>query len=410
MSCKVSRRQLIRTALASAALSAIPMSAPAKITRLPDSVGHKATRWAQDPFARGSYSFLAKGAQFHDRNRLADPVDNTLFFAGEATHSGFPATVHGALLSGRRAAQEVRRTKAHTIAIVGAGFAGLGAARALTDAGRRVTVYEARNRIGGRVWTDRSLGAALDLGASWIHGIVKNPLTDLADKLGVARSVTNFDNVAVFGADGSKLKGQAIPDWFWERWEIDLDYATTRAELSPIASSEGDEVLGPHAIFPTGYDSLIPGLTGGFDIRLSTTVSAIDHQPSQVSLFTPATVNVDAAIITVPLGVLKSGALRFTPALPAKKQTAIDRLGVGLLDKLYLKFDKPFWPAKTHFLGTADRQPHPYGHWMNLIPHTGAPILCGFNGADTARRLDDLSDAQQIEAALARLHRLLRQN
>ena len=66
------------------------------------------------------------------------------------------------------------------VLILGAGIAGLAAARTLVDDGWKVIVLEARNRIGGRVWTDNSLGLALDLGASWIHGVKGNPITILA--------------------------------------------------------------------------------------------------------------------------------------------------------------------------------------------------------------------------------------
>jgi monoamine oxidase len=56
------------------------------------------------------------------------------------------------------------------VVILGAGMAGLAAARMLVDAGKKVVVLEARGRIGGRIWTDRTMGAPIDLGAAWIHG------------------------------------------------------------------------------------------------------------------------------------------------------------------------------------------------------------------------------------------------
>jgi monoamine oxidase len=67
------------------------------------------------------------------------------------------------------------------VIVVGAGMAGLVAAYDLREEGYDVTVLEARNRVGGRMFSDRSLGAAVDLGAAWIHGRKRNPLTELAD-------------------------------------------------------------------------------------------------------------------------------------------------------------------------------------------------------------------------------------
>src|SRR5205814_8178183 len=71
------------------------------------------------------------------------------------------------------------------VIVVGAGMAGLVAARLLHDSGFAVTVLEARDRLGGRTWTDDSLGAPLDLGGSWIHGVAGNPLTLWCEKVGV---------------------------------------------------------------------------------------------------------------------------------------------------------------------------------------------------------------------------------
>ncbi|HYD07691.1 MAG TPA: FAD-dependent oxidoreductase, partial [Reyranella sp.] len=74
---------------------------------------------------------------------------------------------------------------AERVIVVGAGMAGLVAARLLHDSGFAVTVLEARGRLGGRTWTDSSLGAPLDMGGSWVHGVDGNPLTLWCEKLGV---------------------------------------------------------------------------------------------------------------------------------------------------------------------------------------------------------------------------------
>ena len=89
------------------------------------------------------------------------------------------------------------------VVIVGAGMAGLAAASALVDAGVATIVLEGRDRIGGRIWTDRSLGVPLELGASWIHGEKgKNPVTALARSLNLKTTITTWENVALY-ADGA---------------------------------------------------------------------------------------------------------------------------------------------------------------------------------------------------------------
>jgi monoamine oxidase len=75
--------------------------------KVPEPVGHHLTHWMDDPFARGSFSFTAVGSGDEDRAALGEPVGERLFFGGEATETEHTATVHGALLSGRREAERI---------------------------------------------------------------------------------------------------------------------------------------------------------------------------------------------------------------------------------------------------------------------------------------------------------------
>ncbi len=101
-----------------------------------------------------------------------------------------------------------------SVLVLGAGIAGLAAAQALTEQGRSVIILEARNRVGGRMWTDSSLGVPLDLGASWIHGVNGNPITKLAKQFGVKTVPTDDENSIMFNADGSEYS-----DVEWEETE-----------------------------------------------------------------------------------------------------------------------------------------------------------------------------------------------
>ena len=90
-------------------------------------------------------------------------------------------------------------TRRESVIVIGAGFAGLAAARTLVDAGQNVLVLEARERIGGRVWTSRAWAdAPLDMGASWIHGTRGNPLTALASRVRARTIVTTYDNAITY--------------------------------------------------------------------------------------------------------------------------------------------------------------------------------------------------------------------
>jgi monoamine oxidase len=102
----------------------------------------------------------------------------------------------------------------------------------------------------------------------------------------------------------------------------------------------------------------------------------------------------DAVIVTVPLGVLKAGALPFDPVLSPDKRDAIARIGMGTLDKLYLAFADPFWDAAPVWISTIETglPEGQFVQWMNLQAVLGVPIVMAFNAADAARALADLSD------------------
>ena len=199
----MNRRNFLKSTMGALAAGFTPLPGVAQGARAP--TGYIRTNWSRDPFSYGSYSYLAKGSWRRDHVALGRPIENRLFFAGEATHPSYNSTVHAAYESGIITAEAVFETTARKIGIVGAGMSGLAAADALVRQGYEVTIWEARDRIGGRVWTDDSLEAPLDLGASWIHGIEGNPLAQLAQERGVVTQVTT-DSYVIRGGDGSVMR------------------------------------------------------------------------------------------------------------------------------------------------------------------------------------------------------------
>jgi len=337
------------------------------------------------------------------------------------------------------------------VIVIGAGVAGLAAARRLRRDRASVVILEGRNRIGGRIWTDTSMsGVALDLGASWIQGTKGNPITSLARDFNLRTSPTNFDNVALYSAGRrlSDLDAQRIEKSYrnliqrversraalqtkgrgdislqagidqvlaqqplseQERAElrfaihaeIEDEYAADTADLSLFSWDQDDGFGGENVLFAGGYGQIAAGLARGQDIRLNARVRRVEYGDRGVSVETDQqTFRAERVIVTLPLGVLKRGAITFAPALPEPKRLSIGRLGMGILNKTYLRFPQVFWPTETDVIGVISRDRAEWGEWINFYKHIAQPILLGFNSGQDARLIEGLSNQSVVLRAM----------
>lgn len=397
----LTRRQVVAAGLTAAFL---PLPAAAQ-TRLRET-GYLRTNWSQDPFALGSYSYVARGARQKDRQRLEKPVNAQLFFAGEAVYPNYNSTVHAAYESGRRTAAAVAETPAETIAIIGAGVSGLAAAQYLSDIGREVTVFEARDRIGGRIWTQELAGAPVDLGASWIHGANGNPIEDLANDLNLQRKPTD-DSYVIRGKDGRRMSDREVPNWLEEVAILQHGAGADRDQINLSAYIQQDDYEGMDLVFPGGYAQILPALSGDYRVALQHQAQKISRGSDivDIAFSNGERRRANAVVVTVPLGVLKSGNLEFAPPLPRSKRRAIEKLGMGLLDKLYLQFDEVFWDQDATWIATPQNgfPPGFFNQWLNFDKLFGLPVLMAFNGGRPAHELATLPDEPFIDMALKTL-------
>ena len=153
-----------------------------------------------------------------------------------------------------------------------------------------------------------------------------------------------------------------------------------------------------------GFASLTDFLAKGLQVELNQVVQRIDwSQPAVRALTNRGEFTADHVIVTLPLGVLQAKSVVFTPALPAVKQIAIDKLGMGVLNKCYLRFPTTFWPTTVDWINYIPENHGQWAEWVSFRRVLNQPVLLGFNAADYGQQIEPLSDGEIVESALATL-------
>ncbi len=346
------------------------------------------------------------------------------------------------------------------VIVVGAGIAGLTAARLLHDTGFQVTVLEARARIGGRIWTTQRLGVQCELGASWIHRAEFNPLTSLCRHLGISLLLpaergtyawVNGHRVPLSDLVWQARRGVARAGlalaWHYMRavlgWRLGRPYdISVAAAVTPllrnghlppldralltwglgmvesifgapadqitIRSLDPRELRGHNALPLGGYAQIVEAMAEGVDIRLNTPVEAVAIDSQGVTVHTrEGTLTADVVIVTVPLGVLRSGVITFDPPLPSSYHHAMRRIGYGgdaVLNKIWLRFPARFWPEDCQRIVALPDQHLCSGcfvTWIDKQHVTGAPVLETFLSGYRAAQWDrEGADEDVVEAGL----------
>ncbi|CAM6015894.1 unnamed protein product [Sphagnum balticum] len=354
-----------------------------------------------------------------------------------------------------------------TVIVIGAGFGGLAAARFLHNSRFKVVVLESRDRIGGRVLTDHSFGFPVDMGASWLHGVCKdNPLAAVIGKLSLPlyrtcedKSVLydhDLESYALFDTEGHQVpqtlvievgevfetlleetkkireeypddmsilkaidmvlkrrpelrqEGMAHKVLQWYLCRLEGWFATDAENISVRSWDEEDLLQGGHGLMVGGYEPVILSLSEGLDIRLNHRVTKVNWRLHGVQVTTEngKTFDADAAVVAVPLGVLKANLPRFEPKLPAWKEAAISDLGVGNENKIALFFETVFWP-NVEFLGVVAPTSYDCSYFLNLHKATGHPVLVYMPAGRLADDIEMLSDEVAVHFAVLQLKRIL---
>jgi monoamine oxidase len=257
------------------------------------------------------------------------------------------------------------------VAVIGAGAAGIAAARRLVEAGGvSVLVLEGRNRPGGRAWTAGAGGYPADLGCEWLHSADRNVLVPLAERLGLALDRRRPDWTTRLSRSGESKEAEA--DWIREReahywaihraalepedrpastvlepggrWNALFDATSTWAnavELEELSVKDNDryESTEHNWRVRTGLGKLFVALAEGLPIAFDAAVSRVAHYGGRIRLATArGTVGAARVIVAVPTAAIAGEHLAFDPPLPDKVAAAAG-LPLGLANKLFLRLD-----------------------------------------------------------------------
>jgi len=336
-------------------------------------------------------------------------------------------------------AGEIKNDK--SVIIIGAGIAGLAAASMLNEK-FEVLVLEAQDKVGGRLRTNRSLGVAFDEGASWIHGIEKNPITDLAQKAGMKTLHTDDEDFVSYDMGGLKHKDEIFeraeeefyavleslmksgsPEQSFREvfnakypqhvnnrlWKFFLStYLTFDTggldELSSLLYHEGEEFAGIEKIATNGYDTIPNYLAKEINIQLNQRVTKIDSSGHEVKVFHNGKVSVaDYVVVTVPLGVLKQNKITFTPELPSEKQEAIEGIGMNCVNKFLLTWEEGFWDD-AQFIAYTPEVSDKFNYFVNVKKmHPNLNALMTFAYADYGRKTETMTDNEIITEIMRHL-------
>ncbi|CAK1554252.1 unnamed protein product [Leptosia nina] len=332
--------------------------------------------------------------------------------------------------------------QSYDVIVVGLGSSGVTAASILAKAGKKVLGLEAMDRIGGRVKTVPFGDGIIEEGAEWIHGTENSRVYDLATE----NNITGPD--PSFKSEGDYLTAEILSyikknyphlendkvfiDQVLDLMNLFVNAYEASNDWHDVTTQSSAEGLGGHQHtswhkhgYKTFFELMLntykngPGLPN-LDIKLSTEVSQIVWPKDgsgdvKVSCTDGSTYTAKHVIVTVSLGVLKERyTTMFSPVLPDEKITSIQKMSLGLVNKVILRFPQRFWVENTvYVLVEVDNDGEDL--WFTKHGDISTPMaldtaLTIWLAGDAAKTTENLSDEVVLDKSMKLLRRFLGQN
>uniref|UniRef100_A0A8C4ZE07 Lysine demethylase 1B n=1 Tax=Gadus morhua TaxID=8049 RepID=A0A8C4ZE07_GADMO len=394
------------------------------------------------------------------RVRCVQEMDRVLHFM---TRKGLINT--GVLAVSRPLLPERYRSK--NVIVIGAGASGLAAARQLQNFGTQVVVLEARERIGGRVWDDASLGVTVGQGAQIVNGCVNNPIALMCEQMGIKmhklgercdlfqegghmtdtaidkRMEFHFNAILDVVAEWRKDKtqnqdaplGEKVKEvyknflqesgiQFSELEEKVMQFHLSNLEyacgstLDQVSARSWDhneffaQFSGDHTLLTRGYSALLLRLAQGLDIRTKCAVQSIDYSGDVIKV-TSSKGSQWTVLVTVPLTLLQKNLIQFYPPLPERKLKALNSLGAGIIEKIALQFPYRFWDKKVQgadYFGHVPPSPDQrgmFGVFYDLDPQQS--VLMSVITGDAVPFVRDMGESEVVCECMKVLRQLFKE-
>ncbi|XP_028824034.1 lysine-specific histone demethylase 1B isoform X3 [Denticeps clupeoides] len=358
------------------------------------------------------------------------------------------------------------------VLVIGAGAAGLAAARQLHNFGVQVVVLEAQNRIGGRVWDNTSLGVTVGQGAQIVNGCINNPIALMCEQLGVEMHKLgvrcdllqegglltdpaidkrmDFHLNAILDVVSEWRKGksqsqdaplgekiQEVYKTFLHESSIhfseleervlqfhlsNLEYACG-STLNQVSARSWDhnkffaQFSGDHAMLTKGYSHVLHHLAEGLNVHLQTVVQSINYTGDVISVTSTNGSQWIAhkVLVTIPLALLQKGVVKFSPPLPERKIKAIHSLGAGLTEKIALQFPYRFWDSKVQgadYFGHVPSSPEDrgmFGVFYDMDPKGKQSVLMSVITGEAVTTVKGLEEKQVADLCMKVLRELFKE-